>query len=131
MKKFSQLVLATGITVLLGTAAYASSSSADTVAKSSETVAQEVQKITYACKDNKNFQVVFINGEKNSYAVITQMDEVLPLAQVVSASGAVYKVMSEDYNYELVTKGDTAFLMSGNDPVYVDCTIANKAKLTH
>lgn len=129
MKKFSQLAFVTGLAVFASTAVYASSSSSDKVAKAGETATQDVQKITYACKDNKNFQVVFVNGEKNAYAVITQMDEVLPLEQTTSASGAVFKAMGEDYNYELVTKGDKAFLNAGDQVVYEECTVANTAKL--
>lgn len=129
MKKFSQLAFVTGMALLAGTAAYASSSSSDKVAKAGETATQDVQKITYACKDNKNFQVVFISGEKNAYAVITQMDEVLPLERTTSASGAVFKAMGENYNYELVTKGDTAVLNADNQAIYEECSVANTAKL--
>ncbi len=74
MKKFSQLAFVTGLAVFASTAVYASSSSSDKVAKAGETATQDVQKITYACKDNKNFQAVFIHCEKNAYAVITQME---------------------------------------------------------
>lgn len=129
MKKFSQFVWATGAAVVLAGGAYASSSSADKVAQAGETAMQEVQRVIYACKDNKQFQAVYINGEKNNYAVITQMDDVLPLEQVTSASGAVYQAMG-DYNYELSTKGDTAFLTAGEQAVYEECKVANNVKLS-
>lgn len=129
MKKFAQLAFVAGMTVFAGTVAYASSSSSDKVAKVGETATQDVQKIIYACKENKNFQIVFINGEKNAYAVISQMDEVLPLEQTISASGAVFKAMDEGYNYELVTKGDKAFLNAGDQAIYEECTVANTTKL--
>ncbi len=131
MKKFSQLVWTAGIAATLAsTAAYATSSSADKVAQAGETAAQEVQRVIYECKDSKQFQDVYISGAKNSYAVITQMDDVLPLEQVTSASGAVYQAMGADYNYELLTKGDTAFLTAGDQAVYEECKIANNVKLT-
>ncbi|ASY37149.1 MliC family protein [Taylorella equigenitalis] len=90
---------------------------------------EELQKYIYLCENSKTMQVVYVNTEKESYALITDMDEIIPLQNTPSASGAVYTAMGSNYDYSLVTKGEEASLESGGKAVLKDCKISNKVKL--
>lgn len=84
--------------------------------------ADEVTKITYSCKGGKNLEVVFINTGNSSYAVINQMDEMIPMELMKMASGTNYQAISKNYTYKLYTKGKTADLVEGDDkPVLSEC----------
>lgn len=58
-------------------------------------MADEVTHTQYACDDSKTLDVVYIGD----YAVIQQMDELIPMKRAVSGSGM------RDYIYELWGKG--------------------------
>ncbi|MBW6047752.1 lysozyme [Klebsiella pneumoniae] len=51
----------------------------------------------YACEDGKTLDIVYVGD----YAVIKQMDELIPMRLSVSASGMRYLSISKDYSYEL------------------------------
>jgi len=75
-----------------------------------------------SCKDSKNLEVVFINAGNSSYAVINQMDEMIPMELMKMASGTNYQAISKNYTYKLYTKGKTADLVEGDDkPVLSEC----------
>lgn len=70
-----------------------------------------IEKTIYACAGNETMQVVFVNtAGGSSWAVLLDQDEMIPMQVTTSASGAIYKAISPDYTYELLTKGDTAEL---------------------
>lgn len=48
-------------------------------------------------------EVLFINTAESSYAVITQMNEMIPM-ELKMASGANYQAINKDYTYKLYTK---------------------------
>lgn len=63
---------------------------------------------------------------ESSYAVITQMNEMIPMEIMKMASGANYQAINKDYTYKLYTKGEYADLVEGNDnPVLSSCKIDN------
>lgn len=80
----------------------------------------------YACAGGEVLDVVYVNtAAGNSYAIITQMDELIPMEITPMASGASYKAMDSDYSYVLHTKGDSADLVESDDkPVLSDCKAA-------
>ena len=85
---------------------------------------RDIGRYVYTCDDNKTLEVVYVNSGKQSYAIINQMDEMVPLKQVKSASGAIYKALSSNYTDELLTKGDTATLVEGDDkPILSNCRL--------
>ena len=85
---------------------------------------RDIGRYVYTCDDNKTLEVVYVNSGKQSYAIINQMDEMVLLKQVKSASGAIYKALSSNYTYELLTKGDTATLVEGDDkPILSNCRL--------
>lgn len=82
----------------------------------------ELTKVVYGCKDKQNLDVVFVNTAKGSYAIINQVDELIPMELMKGASGANYKAINPDYQYELYTKGNTAELLGeGNKPILTEC----------
>lgn len=88
--------------------------------------ADTVDNTKYACDGNKVLNVVFLNTDAgNSYAVIHDMDELIPMKQVVTASGASYEPVSPDYKYRLDTDGDNASLSAtteGKEEIlYANC----------
>jgi membrane-bound inhibitor of C-type lysozyme len=82
---------------------------------------QEISKKAYVCDGNKTMEVVYINTTAgNSYAVINQMDEMIPMQLMKMASGANYEAINKKY-----TKGKKAYLVEGNDrPVLSNCSSA-------
>lgn len=83
---------------------------------------KEVGRYVYSCDGGKNLEVVYVNAGKKSYAIINQVDEMIPMAQTKSASGANYKALSKNYTYKLYTKGKSATLVEDNDkPVLANC----------
>lgn len=68
------------------------------------------QHIKYSCADNEILDVVYIGD----YAVMLQMDELVPMKLARTASGVRYLPISKDYTYELWGKGDDMNL-SGHD----------------
>ncbi|ELY3194249.1 c-type lysozyme inhibitor [Salmonella enterica] len=93
----------------------------------SASAAEEVVKTIYACNDNRTMEVVYINTNGgNSYAIINQVNEMIPMRLMKMASGASYETISQDYTYKLYTKGKTADLVEGNDkPVLSNCLSDN------
>ena len=81
----------------------------------------ELTKIVYACEKKATLDVVYINTDKGSYAIINQVDEMIPMQNAKSASGAVYKAINPNYNYELITKGKSAQLLVDGKPVLANC----------
>lgn len=72
-----------------------------------------IDHVKMACADNQVLDVTFINtASGNSYAVVLEQDELLPMAQTMSASGAVYTAIDKNYHYQLLTKGKTADLVA-------------------
>ncbi|MCQ9120632.1 c-type lysozyme inhibitor [Rodentibacter pneumotropicus] len=90
-----------------------------TIMKDSST--DELTKIVYVCEDNKTLDVVFVNTDKSSYAIMNEMNELIPMQIQQSASGAIYKAINKNYTYELLTKGNTATLMGDNKPILSSC----------
>lgn len=87
----------------------------------------EVQHVKYACAGNAVLDVVYVNtAAGNSYAIISQMDELIPMQITPMASGASYAAMDANYTYRLDTKGDSAVLVTvdgdKDTPVLSDCT---------
>ncbi|PJG82628.1 MliC family protein [Caviibacterium pharyngocola] len=81
----------------------------------------ELTKIVYACENNAILDVVYVNTNRGSYAIINQVGEMIPMENVKSASGAVYKSLHPDYTYELVTKGKSAELFADNKSILANC----------
>ncbi|HCK1151561.1 TPA: c-type lysozyme inhibitor [Escherichia coli] len=112
MKKYSSAVLALILTSTCMTASAAT---------------QEISKKAYVCDgNNKTMEVVYINTTAgNSYAVINQMDEMIPMQLMKIASGANYEAINKNYSYKLYIKGKKADLVEGNDrPVLSNCSSA-------
>lgn len=85
---------------------------------------KEVGRYVYSCEGGKNLEVVYVNAGNKSYAIINQVDEMVPMIQTKSASGANYKALSKNYTYQLYTKGKFADLVEGNDkPVLSNCSL--------
>lgn len=83
---------------------------------------KNVGRYVYQCDGGKNLEVVYINAGGKSFAVINQVDEMVPMAQIKSASGANYKAISPNYTYKLYTQGKSADLVESNDkPVLSNC----------
>lgn len=84
-----------------------------------------VEVANYACAGNEVMRVVYVNGaDGKSFAILQQMDEMIPMAQEVSASGAIYKAISPDYTYTLLTKGKEASLEDDKgNPILSDCSL--------
>lgn len=94
------------------------------------TSGDDIRQVKYACAGNEVLDTVFINTKAgNSFAIITQANELIPMAITPMASGASYVPIDADYTYRLDTKGDTATLVTvdgGKDTVVLsDCTAAN------
>lgn len=84
--------------------------------------ADEITKISYVCENNKVMEVIYVNTAKDSYAIINQMDEMIPMKIMKMASGANYEAMNKNYTYKLYTKGDNADLVEGKyKPVLSGC----------
>ncbi len=78
----------------------------------------------YACANNEVLHVVYVNGADGlNFAIIQQMDEMIPLQQEVSASGAIYSAISPDYTYTLLTEGNEAFLEDDQGRILDDCAM--------
>lgn len=83
---------------------------------------EEITKVSYACENNQMMEVIYVNTEKDSYAIINQMDEMIPMKIMKMASGANYEAINKNYTYKLYTKGNNADLVEGNDkPVISGC----------
>lgn len=61
----------------------------------SSAATKEISKTAYVCNGNKTMEVVYINTTAgNSYAVINQMDEMIPMQLMKMASGANYEAIN-------------------------------------
>ena len=76
--------------------------------------AEDMLKVAnYSCADNDVLSVAYMNtAAGNGYAVVLVQDELLAMAQQVSASGAIYKTTDPNYDYTLMTKGRNADLLA-------------------
>lgn len=76
--------------------------------------------VLYSCDGSQTLRASFSpDGEA---ATIEQMDEVIRMKLVPSASGARYQAVSQYYTYSLDTKGKTATLYEGDSkPVLSNC----------
>lgn len=84
----------------------------------------EITKVSYACENNQVMEVIYVNTAKDSYAIINQMDEMIPMKIMKMASGANYEAMNKNYTYKLYTKGDKADLVGDSDkPVLSGCVV--------
>lgn len=64
----------------------------------SSAATKEISKTAYVCNGNKTMEVVYINTTAgNSYAVINQMDEMIPMQLMKMASGANYEAINKRY----------------------------------
>ncbi|SUO94067.1 MliC family protein [Suttonella ornithocola] len=82
-----------------------------------------ISKTVYLCSGNEKLEVVFVQNGKKNYAVISQMDELIPLAEAKSASGVLYKAVDPNYSYQLFIKGKKAVLSAKNDEnILGECT---------
>ncbi|MGX2948786.1 c-type lysozyme inhibitor [Frederiksenia canicola] len=82
---------------------------------------QDVTKVIYACENNQTLEVVYVNGVKNTYAIISQVDEMIPMELVKTASGEHYKAINPNYTYELSTKGNQASLFGDGKAIISNC----------
>lgn len=88
--------------------------------------ATDIQHMKYSCDGNAVLEVVYVTpATGDNYAIVLEQDELLPMAQVKSASGAVYSAISPDYHYQLLTKGGEATLVATTngkeEPVKSNC----------
>lgn len=68
-------------------------------------------RVVYTCKDEAQLEVVYFNSAAgNSFAVMSYGGELIPMEQMVMASGAAYAAMDDTLNLKLFTKGDEAFV---------------------
>lgn len=74
---------------------------------------ETLTKVVYTCPAGEPIQAVFLNTDAgDSYAVIMEKGELIPMAREKSASGAVYKSSIPDQDFELLTKGQNADLVA-------------------
>ncbi|ASO10838.1 lysozyme inhibitor [Salmonella enterica subsp. salamae serovar 57:z29:z42] len=97
------------------------------VSTASMAASQEISKSIYTCNDNQVMEVIYVNTEAgNAYAIISQVNEMIPMRLMKMASGANYEAIDKNYTYKLYTKGKTAELVEGDDkPVLSNCYLAN------
>ncbi|WP_227629248.1 MliC family protein, partial [Klebsiella pneumoniae] len=72
------------------------------IAPNLASAADEMIQTKYACEGGKTLDVVYVGD----YAVMLQMDELVPLKRAKSASGVRYISASKNYTYELWGKGN-------------------------
>lgn len=71
----------------------------------------EMLHLNFTCAEGGPLDVVFVNtAGGTSFAVVGGPDGLIPMAQAVSASGAVYSAEVEGRTIELLTKGREASL---------------------
>lgn len=57
---------------------------------------QEISKSIYTCNDNQVMEVIYVNTEAgNAYAIISQVNEMIPMRLMKMASGANYEAMTK------------------------------------
>lgn len=72
----------------------------------------------FGCDTKENLHVVIVQtAGGNGYAVINQMDELIPMEQMRSGSGMQFKAIDKNYTYELAVKGEEATLFAGDKTV--------------
>lgn len=80
----------------------------------------ELTKVNYSClKDT--LEVIYVNTINNSYAIINRQNEMIILERAISASGAIYKSIDKNYNYQLYTKNNEANLFTGEEKIIGSC----------
>ncbi|MGC7559193.1 MliC family protein [Pasteurella sp. PK-2025] len=80
----------------------------------------DLTKVVYGCEGKKTLEVIYVNTAKDSFAIINQVGEMIPLEMVRSASGSLYKAINKDYTYQLQTKGRQAQLLGDGGNVVID-----------
>ncbi|EDQ1683514.1 c-type lysozyme inhibitor, partial [Salmonella enterica] len=64
------------------------------VSTASMAASQEISKSIYTCNDNQVMEVIYINTEAgNAYAIINQVNEMIPMRLMKMASGANYEAL--------------------------------------
>lgn len=59
---------------------------------------QEISKSIYTCNDNQVMEVIYVNTEAgNAYAIISQVNEMIPMRLMKMASGANYEAIDKNY----------------------------------
>ncbi|GJH42514.1 c-type lysozyme inhibitor [Pasteurella canis] len=81
----------------------------------------ELTKVVYSCEGKNTLDVIFINTAQDSFAIINQVDEMIPMELVKSASGANYKAINKNYTYQLQTKGNQAMLFGDDKLILGEC----------
>lgn len=57
---------------------------------------QEISKSIYTCNDNRVMEVIYVNTEAgNAYAIISQVNEMIPMRLMKMASGANYEAIDK------------------------------------
>lgn len=57
---------------------------------------QEISKSIYTCNDNQVMEVIYVNTEAgNAYAIISQVNEMIPMRLMKMASGANYEAIDK------------------------------------
>lgn len=92
--------------------------------------ADEILPVTFTCAGNGALEVVFVNtAGGNSYAVLLDGAELVPMRVAISASGARYVALAQGDGRVLWTKGRTATLYAGSGDaervVKADCMMAD------
>ena len=83
----------------------------------------DMQTVSYACANDASFQVAFINTGEDSFAVMQNGQDLVPMKIALSGSGARY--LSEDGGLELWTKGPEATVSAFGETeavLFDDCT---------
>lgn len=80
--------------------------------------------VSYNCAKNQTFNAVFINDVENSYAVIGFDKRIIPMREIVVASGASYKSDNGKESLVLNTEGDKAELVKENGEVVLSNCIS-------
>ncbi|KAA3508482.1 lysozyme [Agrobacterium tumefaciens] len=82
-----------------------------------------VDSVSYSCANNEVLRVVYVNGaDGKSFAILQQMEEMITMAETISASGAVYNAMDPNYSYTLRTKGSNASLEDSRGTILDGCS---------
>ncbi|PVX40584.1 membrane-bound lysozyme inhibitor of c-type lysozyme MliC [Pasteurella langaaensis DSM 22999] len=118
LKKFNVAVVCGLVGLTIGSMAYAS----DTKTTKKEL---PISHAVYSCGGTDKLEVVYFDDKTThtQYAVITQMNELIPMVEMATASGIGYKAINPDYSYKLQTKGKDATLYEKDYKVVLDCKL--------
>lgn len=83
-----------------------------------------LESVSYSCANNAVMRVVYVyvhGADGKSFAILQQMDEMIPMEEQRSASGAIYKAIDPNYTYTLITKGKDATLQDSRQTILSEC----------